>query len=99
MAAGYAFPNVNACPKRAAVFCSGEPHRYGDSQMDNEQTRRPSMAPIVMAIIAAAVLIVVALVVMEQRREYNAMYPGCWTLIDDGPACEAQVSAAALRGY
>lgn len=65
-----------------------------------EWTRKNAKLTMAGAILTAAAAIIVTLVIFEQRRDYNARYPGCWELLDGGDtSCEAKVSAAILRGY
>lgn len=54
---------------------------------------------VVVAIVAAAAAVIITMVILEQRREYNAEYPGCWRLIDmDRGDCEVEAALKRLGG-
>lgn len=67
---------------------------------EKEQARHHSRATqtwiITGAIAVAAVVAVVVPQILEQRREYERIYPGCWRLIGRDQQCEMRVNTAAF---
>lgn len=64
------------------------------------QSRGRQTAIIVTAIVAAATMVAIIPGILEQRREYDRIYPGCWQLVGRDQVCEMRTNVEAfLRGH
>ncbi len=64
------------------------------------QSRARQTAIIVIAIIVAAIIAAIVPGILEQKREYERIYPGCWQLIGRDQPCEMRTNVDAfIRGH
>ncbi len=61
-------------------------------------TRTQQTWSIIGAIVAAVVILIAAYTVLENKREFEKRYPGCWQLIGEDTACQAHHAANRLMG-
>lgn len=63
-------------------------------------TRTQQTWAIIMAIAVAVVALITAYFVIENKKEYDKRYPGCWQLIGENTKCKSDHAVRRLtRGY